>query len=180
LKSFGGPVHFGDVPDVGLLIVKRFRQTYVEIGGQDRSRQSPQNQLGGRAIARADVLAQGGQVEKRSLAIRLRLQDMLDDEGEVLGKTIIAVNEPLVRMKPRCPLGSLDLFGKGFAAELEIGKSLLREPLDTLGRKRNSRRKRCAGPEKKHRPRVIVGLQKRAKNGNTILVRHRSTLNRFP
>jgi hypothetical protein len=38
------------------------------------------------------------------------------DEREVLGKTVIAVNEPLVRMKPRRPLGCLGLFGKRLAA----------------------------------------------------------------
>jgi hypothetical protein len=172
-------IHFGDVADVGLLVIERLRQAYVEIGSEDRSRQSAQNQLGGRAIARADVLAQGGQVEKRSLAVRVRLEEMLDDQGEVFGKTVVAVDEPLLRMKPRRPLGCLDLFGKRFAAELEIGIGLLREPLDAFGLKWNSRRKRGAGAEKKRRPRVIVGLQKRAKKGDTILGRHRPTLSRF-
>jgi len=82
------------------------------------------------------------------------------DEREVLGKTVIAVNEPLVRLKPRRPIGCLDLFGKRFAAELEIGISLLRESFNALGGRRNSRRKRCAGAEEKRWPRVIVGLQR--------------------
>jgi ribosomal protein L30 len=57
---------------------------------------------------------------------------------------------------------------------------LLREALDALGRKRNARRKGCAGAEEKRRPGIIVRLQKRAKKSDTILVRHTTTLCRFP
>jgi len=149
IEVIWSPVHFGDVPDVRLLVIKRLRQAYVEIGREDRSGQSAQNQLGSGAVACADVLAQGGQVEKATSCGKRRLQEMFDDEREVLGKTVIAVNEPFLRMKPRRPLRCLDLFGERFAAELKIRVSLLCEPLDALGRNRNSRRKRCAGAEEK-------------------------------
>lgn len=143
------PVHFGDVPNVGLFVMKSLRQTYVEVGRQDRAHQPAQNQLGGRPIAGTNVLMQGGQIEERPLSVRVRLEEMLDNEREVLGKTIIAVNEPLVRLKPRCPLCCLDLFRKGLAAKFEVGKSLLGKPLHALGSKRYSDEKDAPAPNRK-------------------------------
>jgi hypothetical protein len=74
---------------------------------------------------------------------------MLDDERKVLGQAVVAVNEPLVRLKPRRPLGCLDLFGEGLAAKPQVGIGLLGEPLDALGRERNPDEKDAPAPKRK-------------------------------
>jgi hypothetical protein len=48
---------------------------------------------------------------------------VFNDEREVLGKAVVAMNEPLVRLKPRGPLGCLDLFGKGLPASRKSEKA---------------------------------------------------------
>jgi hypothetical protein len=110
-------IHLSHVSDVGAFVVERPRKANVKIRREDRSDKPSQNKLCKVAVAAANLAVRRDQVEKHFLAVRLRCEQMLDDEREVLRQLGGIPDEPILLVQPRHPLGRFDLFGKDGTAD---------------------------------------------------------------
>lgn len=79
-------VDFRDMTDVRTFVVQRTRQTDVEICSQDRADKPPKHELGEVPIAGANLAIRRNEVEENLLPIRLRGQNVLYGEREILGQ----------------------------------------------------------------------------------------------
>ena len=69
----------------------------VEVGGENGADKIPHNEVGKNFVAWADAVARLHQLEDGTFAKLCRCEQMLDDEREILGQAVSAVDEAIRR-----------------------------------------------------------------------------------
>jgi hypothetical protein len=120
------------------LVVQRLWQTDVEIRRENRADESTHDEFCEMAVAAAELLGGGNEVEQDLLAIGLRLEEMLNRERKILAKPGGITNEPRLARKPTHPFGCLDLLGRYRRSNDPLGVVAPRHAFDALVRERDA------------------------------------------
>jgi hypothetical protein len=99
------------------------------------------------AVAAANILGRGNQVQKNFLAIGLRLEQILNGKRKILAEPGRVANEPGLAGEPRHPLGCFDLLGRHSRSNHALGVVPPRDALDAFVRQRHPGRKGCASTQ---------------------------------